>query len=238
MCQPTTTTLARLGIRLSSTCCAPDRFVLPKHVLFCCKISRWRRGGALTPPGATVPPESRHRVAGNCHQAAVNAIRMPLSEDSFVMKTFACASRPRWSTRIFSGLLDCYLTLCRPQRKDNCPDIHSNQLFSQKFSHNRPFQGDMAPPTQQGRLTKMVKWTQEGRRVRDRHETCRRTIAASSFRAWAANLIARKTTGKSCDYREREREARRRSTALPGNRVKASLEVFVGNDGRRHSCIV
>ena len=147
LCQPATTTLARLGIRLSSTCCAPDRFVLPKHVLFCCKISRWRRGGALTPPGATVPPESRHRVAGNCHQAAVTATRMPLSEDSFVMKTFACASRPRWSTRIFSGLLDCYLTLCRPQRKDNCPDIHSNQLFSQKFSHNRPFQGDMAPPT-------------------------------------------------------------------------------------------
>ena len=64
--------------------------------------------------------------------------------------------------------------------------------------------------------------------MRDRHESCRRTIAASSFRAWAANLIARKTTGKSCDYREREREARRRSTALPGNRVKASLEVFVG----------
>ena len=52
----------------------------------------------------------------------------------------------------------------------------------------------------------MVKWTEEGRRVRDLHESCRRTIAASSFPAWAANLIARKTTGKSSDYRERERE--------------------------------
>ena len=41
--------------------------------------------------------------------------------------------------------------------------------------------------------------------MRDLHESCRRTIAASSFPAWAANLIARKTTGKSCDYRERER---------------------------------
>ena len=42
---------------------------------------------------------------------------------------------------------DCYLTLRRPQRKDNRPDIHSNQLFSQKFSHNRPFQGDLNQPS-------------------------------------------------------------------------------------------
>ena len=56
----------------------------------------------------------------------------------------------------------------------------------------------------------MVKWTEEGRRVRDLHESCRRTIAASSFRAWAANLIARKTTGKvGTIERKRERERER-----------------------------
>ena len=84
-------------------------------------------------PGATIPPESRHRVAGNwcCHSPEDNSVQ------ALIVRGLACLAL----------YLFWYLTLCRPQRKDNRPDIHSNQLFSQKFSHNRPFQGDLDPPS-------------------------------------------------------------------------------------------
>ena len=146
------TTLARLRIRLSVTTSLNILFeetTFGEHVhhddattrtpcsFQVSKVSRWKH--AIMVPGATIPPQSRHRVAGNwrCHSP----------EDNFVLQTrgWACLL-PAWpSISLLSQ--DCYLTLCRPQRKDNRPDIHSNQLFSQKFSHNRPFQGDLDPPS-------------------------------------------------------------------------------------------
>ena len=73
--------------------------------------------------------------------------------------------------------------------------------------------------------------------MRDRHESCRRTIAASSFPAWAANLIARKTTEKVGTI-ERERHDDDEARHSLGIASKQVWRYLSGNDGRRHSCIV